>query len=128
VSAPHPWQAVRLKNGDTLISGDAAKYVREVDLKGETVWELSQADVPGIRLGNIQSAGRLANGNTVLCNWIAGHNDYANWTNSIQVFEVTPSKKVVWALREWQNPDLGPATSIQLLDEPANPESLDQQR
>jgi hypothetical protein len=39
------------------------------------------------------------------------------WPGSVQVLEVTPEKKVVWALSEWNNPDLGPASSIQLLDE-----------
>jgi hypothetical protein len=45
------------------------------------------------------------------------------------VIEVTPEKKVVWALRSWTPPaDLGPATVIQLLDEPGIPENQDQQR
>jgi len=35
------------------------------------------------------------------------------------VLEVTPEKKVVWALRSWEDPeDLGTATAIQLLDQP----------
>jgi hypothetical protein len=45
------------------------------------------------------------------------------------VFEVTPEKKVVWALRSWDSPAaLGPATVIQLLDEPGVPENGDLQR
>jgi hypothetical protein len=35
---------------------------------------------------------------------------------------VSPDKQVVWALSSWKDPDLGPATSIQLLDEPGAPE------
>ena len=31
VKAPAPWAAVRLKNGDTLISGNESGYVREMD-------------------------------------------------------------------------------------------------
>ncbi|MCY2953831.1 MAG: hypothetical protein NTU53_17930 [Planctomycetota bacterium] len=31
-----------------------------------------------------------------------------------------------WALSSWKDPDLGPSTSIQLLDEPGTPE--DQER
>jgi hypothetical protein len=31
-------------------------------------------------------------------------------------------------MSEWKNPDLGPASSIQLLDEPGVPEDMDQQR
>ena len=126
--AEHPWSAIRLKNGHTLISGDASKYVREVNSQGETVWELTQADVPDYRLGNLQTANRLANGNTVICSWIAGNNDTKQWPGTVQVFEVNPAKQVVWALAAWDNPDLGPATSIQLLDEPGTPEAMEQQR
>jgi len=45
-------------------------------------------------------------------------------TNSCKhPLEVTPDKKVVWALRAWGNPvDLGPSTTIQLLDTPSVPE------
>jgi hypothetical protein len=36
-----------------------------------------------------------------------------------------PQKRVVWALRSWKAPaDLGPATTIQLLDEPPSAEDL----
>jgi len=44
------------------------------------------------------------------------------------VFEVTRDKKIVWSLSAWKNPDLGPATYIQLLDEPGNPDNGDLQR
>jgi Mala s 1-like protein len=128
VKADHAWEAIRLRNGDTLITGDGSKYVREVNPKGAAVWELTQADVPDIKLGNIQTANRLANGNTVICNWIAGNQNTNQWPGTVQVFEVTREKKVVWALSSWNDPDLGPATSIQLLDEPGTPEALDQQR
>jgi hypothetical protein len=125
VEAKSPWQAVRLKNGNTLIAGDWSRYAREVNPKGETVWEFTQADVPNYVLGNIQTADRLANGNTVICCWIAGDNNTSHWPGTVQVFEVTPDKKVVWALSSWKDPDLGPATSIQLLDEPGAPEDAE---
>lgn len=67
VDASSPWSAIRLHNGNTLISGDALSYTREVNMKGETVWELTQADVP-FKLYNNQTATRLANGNTVITN------------------------------------------------------------
>jgi hypothetical protein len=119
VEAKSPWSALRLDNGNTLIAGDWNRYVREVNAKGETVWELTQADLPDILFGNLQTANRLANGNTVICNWSAGNPKAEEWSATVQVFEVTPDKKVVWALRSWEAPaDLGPSTSIQLLDEP----------
>ena len=119
VAAKSPWAASRLKNGNTLIAGDWSGYVREVDPQGATVWEFTQADVPAIKLFNLQTAARLANGNTVICNWCAGHKEMADWPDTVQVLEVTPAKQVVWALRAWSGAaDLGPATSIQLLDQP----------
>jgi hypothetical protein len=128
VAAKSAWQAIRLKNGNTLISGDAQRYVREVNAKGEAVWELTQADVPNIKLFNTQTAIRLANGNTVVSNWCAGNNKTEEWAGTVQIFEVTRDKKVVWALSSWKNPDLGPATSIQLLDEPGVVEEGDLER
>lgn len=35
VKAKSAWSAIRLKNGNTLIAGDASRYVREVSLKGK---------------------------------------------------------------------------------------------
>jgi hypothetical protein len=123
VPAKSPWSAIRLHNGNTLIAGDWSGYVREVNPRGETVWEFTQADVPDIRLFNLQTANRLANGNTVITNWCAGDKDMEDWPRTVQVLEVTPDKRVVWALRSWTDPgDLGPASSIQLLDEPAGGE------
>jgi len=37
-------------------------------------------------------------------------------------------EKIAWALCSWDNPDLGPASLIQLLDEPGVPENADLQR
>ena len=58
-----------------------------------------------------------------------------NWVNSgterlipstapAQAIEVTADKKIVWGLRSWTNPNLGPSTTIQLLDEPSVPENV----
>ena len=120
VQALNTWSAERLANGNTLMTGDARHYVREVNPQGQTVWEFDQSDVPDIKLFNIQGAQRLANGNTVMCNWCPnGVKDTKLWPQTVQVLEVTPEKKLVWALRSWEPPaDLGTATSIQLLDEP----------
>jgi PQQ-like domain len=135
VAVPVPWDAVRLANGNTLVSSHNS-FVREVNPQGETVWEFSQQDVPDIALFSLQEANRLANGNTVISNWVPngiidaqGVKDPSKWPTSVQVLEVTPAKKVVWALRSWTAPaDLGPATVIQLLDEPGIPENREQQR
>ena len=125
VKAPSPWSAVRLKNGNTLISGNEQGYVREVNRKGETVWEIKKTDLPGIPLYTVQEVDRLANGNTLISNW-AGSLPMADWPTAVQLIEVTPGKKVVWALRDWKT--LGPASSTQVLNEPGVPENGDLQR
>ncbi len=117
VATPSPWSAVRLANGHTLVAGDHSSYVREFDSAGGVTWEFGQADVPDIKLFNLQTANRLENGNTVICNWCAGHKEMADWPQTVQILEVTPDKKVVWALRSWTGEqDLGPSSSIQILD------------
>lgn len=117
------WSAERLKNGDTLISGGS--NVREINPADETVWEFTAADMPDYRFKNIQIATRLPNGNTLINNWVNqwdGAIDPA--TAPAQAIEVTPGKRIVWALRSWTNPALGPSTTIQLLDEPDVPEAV----
>jgi outer membrane protein assembly factor BamB len=122
------WDAIRLKNGNTLISGDEYGYVLEVNPKGEIVWELDKNELPGYPLDVVQEIGRLDNGNTVITSWVAGNIKPDDWPSTIQIIEVTPAKKVVWALRQWKDPYLGPASSIQLLDQPGVPENGDLQR
>jgi hypothetical protein len=125
--APSVWHAVRLKNGNTLISGNHHGFVREINPQGEVVWEVKKGDLPGITLNGIHQATRLANGNTVICNWTAGVKK-PDWPSIVQLIEVTPGKKVVWAIREWENPDLGPASCVQFLDEPGRDEECELQR
>jgi hypothetical protein len=110
-----PWAAVRLHNGNTLITDEKDKLTREVNPKGETVWEFKlAADLPPeIKFPNSQTCLRLANGNTILCS--TGANGQA-----CQLLEVTPEKKIAWALKDWT--DLGPATALQVLEDPGVPE------
>jgi hypothetical protein len=115
-----PWAAIRLHNGNTLIANEREKLVREVSPKGETVWEFKQADLPpNVVLHNIQTADRLANGNTVIFSSTGGTKK-EDRPNIIQALEVTPDKKLVWVLQDWKN--LGPATTAQFLDQPGIPE------
>jgi len=117
---PSPWSAVRLASGNTLIDDERERLVREVDPKGQTVWEFRQTDLPpGIAFHNIQTADRLANGNTVIFSSTGG-TKREDRPNIIQALEVTPDKKVVWVLQDWKN--LGPGTTAQFLDQPGIPE------
>lgn len=108
---PGAWAATRLKNGNTLMSGAT---VREVNPKGETVWEFTAADAPDYNMKNMQKAIRLQNGNTLINRWVAKGDG-----SGVQAIEVSPDKKVVWALRAWSpEADLGRSTTIQILDNP----------
>jgi hypothetical protein len=109
-----PWAAIRLKNGNTLITDEKDILTREVNPGKETVWELRPGDLPeAYRFLNTQSATRLANGNTIICS-------RGGDTKGPQLVEVTPDKKVVWVLDDWAN--FGPATGVQILDDPGIPE------
>ncbi len=119
LKAEGPWSAVRLKNGNTLVPGDNHAYVHELNPKGEIVWSIEKTDLPGYDLHMIQTANRLDNGNTVFCN--RGGSSKDKPFDVVQIIEVTPDKKVVWALRDWVA--LGSATGIQLLDQPDVPEN-----
>ena len=111
---PTPWAAIRLKNGNTLITDERDVMTREVNPKKETVWQVSKADIPpAYWYGDSQSATRLANGDTILCS--RGGDDHGP-----QLVEVSRDKKVVWVLQDWQH--IGTASAVQVLDEPGIPE------
>ena len=129
VDSPSPWAAVRLQNGNTLISGNGNGFVHEVDKQGNIVWEYSRADAPAwLKIYTVQEADRLDNGNTIISNWIGGGVTDDEKKRSIQFFEVTPGKKIVWALSQWDGPNLNNATAIQLLDKDLLPAKNDTQR
>jgi hypothetical protein len=114
-----PWSATPLANGNVLITDRIG--VREVTRRGDSVWKFTPSDVPAYRFASLQQAWRLANGDTVINNWV---NEWSTTPESrlgtLQALELTPAKEVVWALQSWAPPaDLGPATTIQFLDEPS---------
>ena len=118
------WSAVPLRNGNILLTG--GKAVREVNRNKETVWQWTPADTPDFPMPSLQLATRLPNGNTLINNWSNEWSGSVDTSNPpLQAIEVTPDRKVVWALRSWAAPaDLGPATTIQILDEPSIPENV----
>ncbi len=111
----HPWAAVRLKNGNTLITGEADGVHVEVNHDKQTVWEYRLTDIPEkYRMNGSQSCVRLDNGNTVICSM-------GDKGKTPQLIEVTPEKEIVWVLKDWEN--LGPATAVQILNESGIPEN-----
>ena len=104
-----PWAAIRLANGNTLITLENEKRTIELDKNDKVVWEFCINDLPEeYRLDDCQSVVRLQNGNTIFCS--RGANG-----RRPQLVEITRDKKVVWVLDDWKN--LGPATAVQVLSE-----------
>jgi hypothetical protein len=122
--ADSPWGVTPLKNGNVLITDHEG--VREVTRRGDTVWSWSPADAPTLKFANLQQAWRLPNGNTVLNNWVSDWSAKSEEIEgSLQAIEVTPANQVVWKLASWTEPAvLGPATTIQFLDDPTAAENV----
>ncbi|MES2920619.1 MAG: hypothetical protein V4819_03685 [Verrucomicrobiota bacterium] len=112
-----PWAAIRLRNGNTLITNEKDSLTREVNSKGETIWEFNCIkDLPAEYqfTSAPQTCTRLANGNTIFTSRGKGG-------VGPQLIEVTPEKEVVWVLQDWKT--LGDATAVQILDDPGIPEN-----
>jgi outer membrane protein assembly factor BamB len=102
--------AVRLKNGNTLLTTGNGHSLLEVTPEKQIVWELHQDDLPGIKLAWVTTLQVLPDGNVIFGNCHAG-------PNNPQVIEVTRDKKVVWTFRDMKH--FGDATSnTQVLDVP----------
>jgi outer membrane protein assembly factor BamB len=95
-----PHSVTRLANGDTLIAcGDnGTPCLIEVTPAGETVWEVSNKDLPGEPLKFLTSFQKLPNGNVLISNWL-GHGKFGT---APHLLEITPDKKVVWTYADHQ--------------------------
>jgi len=88
---PFPVCALRLDNGNTLISADRA--VTEYDSNNLIQWELTADDIPDLNIAILAGLQRLDNGNTVVCNWNTKDD---GGRAGAHIFAVTPDKRVVW--------------------------------
>lgn len=120
LDVPSVWSAVPLKNGNLLVATNE-NMVKEITRTGKVVWDYPLSDIAGYKITSPQIALRLPNGNTLINNWFNQWSTKLDPDNApVQAIEVTPDKKIVWALRSWSAPDLGPSTTIQLLNDPDN--------
>lgn len=94
--APHSWQTLRLKNGNTLVSGGYAGNFQMFDKKGNLISTITGPDnVHPVFYAGYQI---LSNGNYVVTNW-QGHglNMGASGT---QLLEYTPKGELVWSWKQ----------------------------
>ena len=89
-----PFTAIRLPNGNTLIGCTLGNLVIEVDSKSETVWRLTNDELPGRPIQDACGVQRLPNGNTVITSYGAHRG------GEVKLMEVTPEKKLVWVYRD----------------------------
>ncbi|MBN8248163.1 MAG: hypothetical protein J0L84_12055 [Verrucomicrobia bacterium] len=83
-----PFTAIRLDNGNTLVSLTHGNQVAEFDPRGALVWRVSNDDVGG-RFQDPCGSQRLANGNTVVGSHAA--------IKGVSMIELTPDRRIVWS-------------------------------
>ena len=113
-----PWSVQELPKGNLLITGRKGK-IQEINRQGQTVWELNTTDY-GVT--QPQKTVRLKDDGHLINNW------YNEWNKTpmdtanapVQAIEVDKDGRLVWQLKAWKNPDLGPSTTIQLLGDPVD--------
>ncbi|GAB3941142.1 hypothetical protein GCM10028805_03910 [Spirosoma harenae] len=94
--AQHAWQAQRLANGQTLVSGGYSANFQRFDRKGALVDSVSGP--PAIHPHFYAGFQILKNGNWVVANW-QGHGAEQG-TSGTQVLEYTPAGKLVWSWKQ----------------------------
>ena len=83
-----PFTAIRLKNGNTLVTLTNGNRVVEFNAEGKIIWEIDNSLFKKNPLVDPCGAQRLPNGNTVIASYGS--------QNGIKIFEIDLYKKIVW--------------------------------
>lgn len=102
--------AVRLKNGNTLVSCGTQSRLIEVTPEGKIVWEFGAKDAPELNLVWVTSIQVLKNDHYVVGNFLRNHEG-----KGAHAFEVTKDKKVVWTFADHKLAKS--ITTVRVLDE-----------
>ncbi|MFT7543030.1 MAG: hypothetical protein ACI9K5_004013, partial [Gammaproteobacteria bacterium] len=106
------FSALRLSNGNTLITCTTGNKVVELDPSGKPIWVVTSAEVGGI-INDVCGLQRLKNGNVVVsCYGNQGSDD-------IKMFEITRDKQVVWS---YYAPSVRSIHTLQILSTNGIPE------
>lgn len=89
-----PFTAIRLKNGNTLVTLTHGNRVVELNSKGDIVWQISNELYEENPLVDPCGAQRLPNGNTVIASYGA--------QKGIKIFEVDRDKNIVWSYNDFR--------------------------
>ena len=84
-----PFTAIRLKNGNTLVTLTHGNKVVELDPEGKVIWKATNDDFEGNPFADPCGAQRLPNGNTVIASYGA--------KDGIKLFEINQEKNMVWS-------------------------------
>ena len=88
---PHNvYEAIRLKNGNTLISDRWCVY--EVDNSGKHIWSFDTRKYPDLGVYHLSGINEMPNGDFVICNWL-GHKPYKK---GVPIFSINKNKEIVW--------------------------------
>ncbi|SFC89351.1 hypothetical protein [Spirosoma endophyticum] len=97
--AQHAWQAQRLGNGYTLVSGGYSANFQRFDQKGVLVDSISGP--PTVHPDFFAGFQVLTNGNWVVANW-QGHGP-GHGASGTQILEYNPAGKLVWSWKQDPN-------------------------
>ena len=109
-----PHAAIKLPDGHLLVTLGTAGQVIELDADLKIVWQLGENEVTGNPLRLPAGCQRLANGNTIICNYLPG----PFMGKQPQAFEVTRDKRVVWEFTDHAR--FKTVNQIYLLDAPGD--------
>lgn len=88
-----PFTAIRLNNGNTLVSLTHGNKIVEFDKNGKVVWKVTNEDLNEPVFKDPCGAQRLPNGNTVIASYGA--------KEGVRLFEITPQKDIVWTYKTY---------------------------
>lgn len=89
-----PFTAIRLKNGNTLVTLTNGNRVVELDAHGKITWQIDNSLYDENPLVDPCGAQRLPNGNTVVASYGA--------QKGIKLFEVDADKNIVWTFEDYR--------------------------
>ncbi len=91
-----PHEAIKLPNGNVLVTLGEKGRVIEMDPSHKIVWQVEKEEIPGNPLRLPAGCQRLPNGNTIICNYLPG----PFMGKQPQAFEITRDKQVVWEMAD----------------------------